>query len=489
VSEQNKQEQFYPDDFEGFPGSPPIPSAPTLLETLKTIWYTPNLILIAGTNCLEWTDMFLFIHCAALFSSVFAPEGLQEKMGIIFTSMMWTIRPAGALILGYYADKLGRRIPLLTTAFLVMCLTICLIITPTYAQFGMWAFGIFMFIRAILTFVMAGESDLATIYAFESSKRYEDTSLTLALVDSGAMIAGVLILSMSAFLLSLENYFSPEYILRILLAFLTIAFLILFKNRLSLQESRLYMVERDQSEDKDSFQASQKVFDLLKNKKLLKEWLLYCGLTVCYPCAFVVSYVYSHSILKEKLNYSNIQIFSHNLSVVILELIMHFAIAFIVYYCENNKKISRKQLVLLFVSIIPTLGGILMYFQVKTDIFNPYLFMLSQTMILYMAKTIINGQFLLRFPTIGRARLVTTTTALAKIFGFIFTALLMEYIKAQGGYNYLFVFFGALAVHLICIYLSREPTAEEKRTVFNGHYLLKNRIPLTKPEHRIRNGF
>ncbi|MEB3703275.1 hypothetical protein Bealeia2_01969 (plasmid) [Candidatus Bealeia paramacronuclearis] len=484
MSDQNRQAKSY-----GFPTSASVSSTPTLFETLKTIWYTPNLILIAGTNCLEWTDMFLFIHCATLFSSVFAPQDLHDKMGIIFTSMMWTIRPLGALILGFYADKLGRRIPLLTTAFLVMCLTIALIITPTYAQFGMWAFGIFMLIRAALTFVMAGESDLATIYAFESSKRYEDTSLTLALVDSGGMIAGVLILSMSTFLLSLENYLSPEYILRMLLAFLTIAFLILFKNRFSLQESRLYIVERDHHDDKDSFQSSQKVFDLLKNKELLKEWLLYCGLTVCYPCAFVVSYVYSQSILKEKLNYSNIEIFSHNLSVVIFELIMHFAIAFIVYYFENKKNISRKQLVFLFVSIIPTSGGILMYFQLRADVFNPYLFMMSQTMILYMAKTIINGQFLLRFPTIGRARLVTTTTALAKILGFLFTAVLMEYLKAQGGYSYLLVFFGALAVHITCIYLSREPTAEEKSTVFNGHYLLKKRIPLTKPEDRIINGF
>ncbi|MEB3703375.1 hypothetical protein Bealeia2_02071 (plasmid) [Candidatus Bealeia paramacronuclearis] len=393
-------------------------------------------MLIAGTNCLEWTDMFLFIHCATLFSSVFVPQDLHDKMGIIFTSMMWTIRPLGALILGFYADKLGRRIPLLTTAFLVMCLTIALIITPTYAQFGMWAFGIFMLIRVTLTFVMAGESTLANVYAFESSKRYEDTCLTITLVDLGASVAGILILSSSLFLVSLGELFSNEYIIRILLALLIITFLFLFKNRLSLTESRLYTTERDLFEDKQSFQKNKKIATILKNKRTLDQWLIYCGITFCYSVSFVIAYVYSHEILKQKLNYSVIDIFGHNLFVIIFELIMQLLFAVIVFQMENKKIFSRRKAIMPLASIFPLLGILLIYYEVQiADNFNVFLFGLGQIFILYMGETLMSGQFLLHFPTIGRARLATSIYAISKVSSFLIAVLLMEYLKAQGGYN------------------------------------------------------
>lgn len=485
MSDQNKQEQSY-----GFTTSASVSSTPTLFETLKTIWYTPNLMLIAGTNCLEWTDMFLFIHCATLFSSVFAPQELQDKMGIIFTSMMWTIRPLGALILGFYADKLGRRIPLLTTAFLVMCLTVALIITPTYAQFGMWAFGIFMLIRAALTFVMAGESVLADVYAFESSKRYEDTCLTIPFVDIGTTIAGVSILMVSSFLISLGESFSPEYIVRILLAFLIVAFLFLFKNRLKLAESRMFIEERDVREDKDFFIASDRMIKILQHRDNIKSFILYSGTNLLYPIAFLISYVYSQSILKNQLGYSPQTILNHNLNVVFCEIVLSIIFPLIAFKLENNNKFTRRKLILCFTVFIPLIGGIILYNELQKQYLNTLIFTVGQAMILYTGQSLICGHFLLRFKTVGRARLVSTAWAFSKILAFLITFLLIEPLKNQNCYDYIMlVFFGALAVHITCIYLSREPTAEEKSTVFNGHYLLKKRIPLTKPEDRIINGF
>ena len=454
---------------------PPYPPL-KLVETLKNIWKTPNLRLIASTNCLEWIDMFIFVHGAALFASVFAPQRLQENMGLTFAVMLWTIRPFGAIGLGFLADKFGRKIPMLTTAAIITFLTIALIITPSFAQAGMWAFAIFMTIRVIMTFVMAGESMLAHVYGFETTKRYIDTVIIIPLIDMGEIFAGLFVIILTTSLLNLGGIFSEEYIVRCLLASLSVLFIILLKNRKKLTESREFLKERDLHEDKSIYRGYFSLKFIVKEKGALKEWILYSGTQVFYSLAFVIVYVYMGQMLKERVHYSNFDVMQHNFSVLMGEGIIHIIVPLVAFKLEAEQIFSRRQTVLT-VFTAALIGIVTTYFYLNNSThINPIILIPLQVSLLVTFNSVMAGHFFLNFPVLGRARIATMGWAIAQILVFCSGTLLMENLKSYGSYDYLFVLLGAWILHFSCIYFSKEPDRLGRYAFLGGRSLLYEKI-------------
>lgn len=97
---------------------------------------------VTSGNFLEMFDFFLFGFYATYIAKTFFPSDSE------FASLMLTfgtfgagfvMRPLGAIILGAYVDRVGRRQGLITTLFLMALGTLLIAFVPGYARIGLWA--------------------------------------------------------------------------------------------------------------------------------------------------------------------------------------------------------------------------------------------------------------------------------------------------------------------------------------------------------------
>src|SRR5580698_4217062 len=90
-------------------------------------------------NMLEFYDLFVYGFLAVVIAKAFFPTGDA------YTSMLaaaatfgvsYFIRPLGAMVLGAYSDKRGRKAGMMLTIWLMGAGTLVIACAPTYAMFG-----------------------------------------------------------------------------------------------------------------------------------------------------------------------------------------------------------------------------------------------------------------------------------------------------------------------------------------------------------------
>ena len=83
------------------------PTAP-----IKPLTRLRNILGGSAGNFVEWFDWFAYASFAIYFSRAFFPEGTQT-IQLLNTAFIFAggfiARPLGALLLGIYADRAGRR--------------------------------------------------------------------------------------------------------------------------------------------------------------------------------------------------------------------------------------------------------------------------------------------------------------------------------------------------------------------------------------------
>jgi MFS transporter, MHS family, citrate/tricarballylate:H+ symporter len=99
-------------------------------------------VRVAGGNFLEMYDFMVFGYYAAAIGATFFPG--RDAFAQLMLSFMtfgagFLMRPLGAIVLGAYADRAGRRAGLLLTLTLMAIGTVSLAATPSYAAIGLAA--------------------------------------------------------------------------------------------------------------------------------------------------------------------------------------------------------------------------------------------------------------------------------------------------------------------------------------------------------------
>ena len=121
-------------------------------------------------NFLEQFDFFLFGFYAGPISKAFFPTGNEVTELMLTFTTFWLgalMRPVGAIVLGAYLDKIGRRKGLIVTLAIMAIGTITIAFSPTYASIGILA-PIFVLIGRLLQGFSAGvELGGVSIYLFE----------------------------------------------------------------------------------------------------------------------------------------------------------------------------------------------------------------------------------------------------------------------------------------------------------------------------------
>ena len=108
--------------------------------TRKTaIW---SVIRVSSGNFLEMYDFMVFGYYAAAIGKAFFPSG-NEFVSLMLSLMTFgagfLMRPLGAIVLGAYTDRHGRRAGLLLTLSLMSVGIVSIALTPGYARIGLIA--------------------------------------------------------------------------------------------------------------------------------------------------------------------------------------------------------------------------------------------------------------------------------------------------------------------------------------------------------------
>ena len=124
-------------------------------------------------NALEWYDILVYGYFAVTISKLFFPNAdpttaLLLAFGTFGVSYL--VRPLGALVLGAYADRAGRRAAMLLSIVIMTVGTGLMAIMPTYSSVGIIAPVAVLIARLLQGFAVAGEFGSATAFLVEHSK-------------------------------------------------------------------------------------------------------------------------------------------------------------------------------------------------------------------------------------------------------------------------------------------------------------------------------
>ena len=123
-------------------------------------------------NFLEQFDFFLFGFYASAISKAFFPPGNETTALLLTFTTFWLgalMRPVGAIVLGAYIDRIGRRQGLIVTLAIMAMGTVFIAVCPSYATIGIAA-PIFVLVGRLLQGFSAGvELGGVSVYLFEIS--------------------------------------------------------------------------------------------------------------------------------------------------------------------------------------------------------------------------------------------------------------------------------------------------------------------------------
>lgn len=150
----------------------PATAATTALDPAERDVRWAAIIGASLGNALEWFDLLVYGFFAVTIANAFFPSNssvtsLLLSLGTFGTAFV--VRPIGALVIGSYADRNGRRPALLLTIGLMMLGTLIIAVTPVYARIGVAAPVALVVARLIQGFSAGGEFGSATAFLAEQS--------------------------------------------------------------------------------------------------------------------------------------------------------------------------------------------------------------------------------------------------------------------------------------------------------------------------------
>jgi MFS transporter, MHS family, citrate/tricarballylate:H+ symporter len=123
-------------------------------------------------NFLEQFDFFLFGFYAPYIAKAFFPSenetaALLNAFGVFWLGAL--MRPVGAIVLGAYIDRIGRRLGLIVTLAIMAAGTLTITLCPTYAAIGVAAPVIVLVGRLLQGFSAGVELGGVSVYLAEIS--------------------------------------------------------------------------------------------------------------------------------------------------------------------------------------------------------------------------------------------------------------------------------------------------------------------------------
>ena len=148
----------------------------------------------------EWYDFFLYGILAALLGRLFFPADNPTAATLASLAAFgagFGVRPLGALLFGWFGDKVGRKYTFLITITLMGGATGAIGFLPSFATAGLWAPALLVGLRLIQGLALGGEYGGAAIYVAEHAppgKRGQYTSWIQVSVVGGFLLSLIMVL-------------------------------------------------------------------------------------------------------------------------------------------------------------------------------------------------------------------------------------------------------------------------------------------------------
>jgi MHS family proline/betaine transporter-like MFS transporter len=154
---------------------------------------------------LEWFDLLVYAMFAVVLGKQFFPAAdpaISVLLSLGTFALAWLVRPIGAVVIGAYADRAGRKPALVLSAGLMMAGTLLTGILPPYATIGLAAPVLLMLARLLQGFSAGGEFGSATALlaeqdparrGFYASLQWSASGLAVFLAATGAYAINALL--------------------------------------------------------------------------------------------------------------------------------------------------------------------------------------------------------------------------------------------------------------------------------------------------------
>jgi len=142
-------------------------SVPLSKATVRRIVFSSSV-----GNALEWFDFLVYGYFATIIATQFFPlhdKWLSTMLAIATFGISFLMRPLGAVVLGIYGDRKGRKAALMLAIGLMMLGTLAMAVMPPYASIGLAAPILILLARLVQGFAVGGEFGSATAFMIEHS--------------------------------------------------------------------------------------------------------------------------------------------------------------------------------------------------------------------------------------------------------------------------------------------------------------------------------
>lgn len=149
-------------------------------------------------NALEFYDFLIYTFFSIQIGHAFFPA--QSAYGSLMLSLAtfgagFVTRPIGAVVIGNYADRAGRRPAMMLCFVLIGIAIVGMAVIPTYASIGIAAPVLAVIARMIQGFSLGGEIGSTTAYLMESAPAnrrgfnvsWQGASQNMALITGGSV--------------------------------------------------------------------------------------------------------------------------------------------------------------------------------------------------------------------------------------------------------------------------------------------------------------
>jgi MFS transporter, MHS family, citrate/tricarballylate:H+ symporter len=176
----------------------------------ETGWDRVKTVLrVTSGNFLEMYDFFLFgIYARQISATFFPSDDPYASLMATFLSFAagFAMRPIGALVLGPYVDRIGRRKGLILTLSIMACGAVLIAFVPSYATIGVLAPVLVVFGRLLQGFSAGVELGGVSVYLAETAT--PGNKGFYAAWQSGSQQVAVVVAALLGF--AIANLMAPE---------------------------------------------------------------------------------------------------------------------------------------------------------------------------------------------------------------------------------------------------------------------------------------
>ena len=251
---------------------------------------------VTSGNFLEMFDFFLFGFYATYIAKTFFPAENE------FASLMLTfgtfgagfiMRPVGAIVLGAYIDKVGRRLGLITTLVIMGMGTVLIAFVPGYATIGLFAPLLVLIGRLLQGFSAGVELGGVSVYLSEMAPpgqkgyyvSWQSASQQVAIIVA-AIIGYVLSLTLAHDVIANWGWRIPFFIGCMIIPFI-------FMIRRSLQETDVFLARKHRPSAGEIFSSIVRNWGIV-----LAGMMLVVMTTVSFYLITVYTPTFGRSVLK-----------------------------------------------------------------------------------------------------------------------------------------------------------------------------------------------